>query len=332
MAARTATYTWNDVLSLSLFYYAKSGKIPDNVFKGLVALEYMLSSDALDTEYDGGAVIKEPLMYGSNSTAGSYRGYDVVDVTPQDNFTDAEFYVKQNKVSISISGLELASINGPMMVKNLLKARIENAEISLRDVINQQLWADGTGNNSKDITGFPAVAPEGGAGTYGGINSAVETWWKSQSKAAVGSFASGGRSKMVEFYKTLSQGRTSGRPSVIIGTQNFHNYYEKSLQVNERYNLDGNSKTIDGSIGALLFKDVPVEFDFQCPVDSGTNDQAFWLNFNYLKLKIHKSRYFAPTPFKTPPDQDASVAQILLYGELCCSNRRHQGRFYGITA
>lgn len=333
MAARSATYNMNDVLTHAFFWYAKSPEFQDNFFDGWALMKRLKSLKAVDETLSGGALIKEFLMYGENTTAGSYRGYDVLDTTPQEGHTDVDYFVKQNGVSITISGLERSSIDGPMQVKNVLDSKIKQAQMSLRNKLNQQLFGDGSGNNYKEITGLKAITPEGGAGTYAGINSANETWWKASSKSAVGSFATNGRTAMVEFYKTLARSTLDGRPQLIIGTMNFHNFYEKSLQANERYILDSKSKNVDGGLGMdLMFKDVIVDYDFDCPVDSQSKEKAHWLNFRFLKWRVHKRYNFKVTPFQEPEDQDASVARILHYSELCTNNRRFQGLMYGIDA
>jgi hypothetical protein len=49
-----------------------------------------LSTKSRVTE-DGGLTIRRPVMFDLNDTVGSYQGYDLIDVTPQDGFGYAEY-------------------------------------------------------------------------------------------------------------------------------------------------------------------------------------------------------------------------------------------------
>src|SRR5574341_82655 len=55
---------------------------------------------------NGGSKITSPIVFGRNSTAGSYSGYDALTNAPQGGFSQAEFAWKQNYASVIISGLE----------------------------------------------------------------------------------------------------------------------------------------------------------------------------------------------------------------------------------
>lgn len=332
MAARSATYNWDKILTGALWNYWGTGKIADNIFNGLVLVEYMLKQG--NVEYKkGGASILVPLAYAKNTTAKSYRGYDVLDVTPQDQITSAEFHWKQYSVSVSVSGLEKAQAGGPHEIFDPLKAQIELAEMSMRDKLNTDMFTDGTGNSSKEITGLKAVAPEDPTtGTYGGINRANEPWWRSITQSANGSFATNGRKKWLQMWKDVSLSRKSGVSSLILTTPNLHGYYELSLNANERFVMESSPRGGDAGFGPLSYKGIPVEYDHAMPQDSGSKEAAYWLNMNNLKIIIHKDKNFKPTPFKTPEDQDASVAQIQSYLEIVCNNSRHQGYSYGWEA
>jgi hypothetical protein len=82
----------------------------------------------------------------------------------------------------------------------------------------------------------------------------------------------------------------------------------------------------DGGFQNLLFKGCPVTFD-----DAAASGQFLFLNTKYLQLVAHSDVWFKPTPFVRPTNQDAVYSQLLVYGQLTCSNRARQGFMYGAT-
>lgn len=88
---------FNTLATSTLVKYADKQLI-DNIFQSN-ALFYLLagsenirkSGSKTYKELDGGRQIVEPLLYATNSTAGSYDGYDVLDTDPQDGMTNAEY-------------------------------------------------------------------------------------------------------------------------------------------------------------------------------------------------------------------------------------------------
>ena len=76
------------MLSTTLKNYRKT--LIDNIHKSN-AVFYMLKKLGAIKEESGGERIVRPLMYGKNTTAGSYDGYDLLDTTPQTGIDSAEY-------------------------------------------------------------------------------------------------------------------------------------------------------------------------------------------------------------------------------------------------
>ena len=57
--------------------------------------------------WDGGQAIVEELEYSENGTYKRYSGYDVLNISPSDVFTAAQYPLAQAAVAVSISGLEM---------------------------------------------------------------------------------------------------------------------------------------------------------------------------------------------------------------------------------
>lgn len=304
------------ILSTTLKKYRKT--LTDNIHKSNAVFLQLKENGGIKTE-DGGERIVEPLMYGKNTTAGSYDGYEQLDTTPQTGIDAAEFNWKQNSVSISISGKEERQNAGTSRIVNLLDAKIKQAEMSLMEELSRQLFSDGTGNSSKDLTGLEAMVAA--SGTYGGINSANHTWWAASVDTASEAL---GLAKMRTAYNNASIG---GRdvPTLIVTTQTLYESHE-ALFTNVAISGGGShfstasagtKKMVDGGFQTQEFKGVPIVWDEQCP--SGT---MYFLNSRHMSLTVHKDANFETTDFVKPENQDSRTAQVLFMGNLTCNRRK----------
>lgn len=314
------------LLSTTLKKYRKT--LTDNIHKSN-AVFYLMKENKVLREEDGGERIVEPLMYGKNTTAGSYSGYESLDTTPQEGIDSAEYNWKQYSVSISINGKEERQNAGTARIIKLLKSKVTQAEMSLTESLSEGLFSAGTGNGGKDLTGFEAMVL--GSGTYGGINSALHTWWQAGVESTSEAL---GLPKMRTAYNSASIGGKD-TPDLIVMTQTLFEQYE-GLFTNVAVTGSnaragdfttpslGSKKIADGGFQSLAFKGVPVVWDEQVP--SGT---VYFLNTKHMSLAVHKDANFETTDFVKPENQDARVAQILWMGNLTCNRRKS---FYKLTA
>jgi len=323
--ATSLTLSYSDVLSTTLFKWYQTGKIPDQIFKGLTLFKYL---DSRVEKLDGGDRIQIPLMVATNPTAVSYRNYDLLRMDPSETLNSAFFDWKQFAVGIFISGLEMNANNGESQVFNLWKARYNNAVLSAQSALNTMLFSDGTGNSSKDFLGLQAiVAASPSSGTLGGINRATagNEFWRNQSLSC-GSFESNGLRKMRQLWLDCSQNVPVGKPTFWITDADTYERYENTIQPLERFTTVTGGQKGDAGFGSLTFKQAPIEFD-----DAAPSGKMYALNTNVLHFVVHKNVYFKPTEKEQPIDQDAYSQHLLLMGELCTSAPRHLGVLTSIT-
>ena len=312
----TANPNFDSLLSTTLANYRS--QLTDNVFTAR-PLTYFLMDKGRIRMLNGGTKIIEPLIYGKNSTVGSYSGYDSLSLTPQEGITAAEYEWKQYAASISISGIEEAKNNGEQEIINLLEAKIMQAEESMRESFNLMFFADGTGNGGKDWNGLGNLVEA--SGTVGGINRATSgnEFWRSYEENTATALT---LAQMATAYNTVSVG--NDHPDMILTTQTLFEKYEALLQPQLRYT---DTKTADAGFQNLLFKAAPIVYDVHCP--AGT---MFFLNSKYLTLVGHSSKWFAQTSFVQPEDVDARYALIMCYGNFTCRNAAKQGKLTAKTA
>lgn len=292
--------------------------LEDNIFNDLPLLNMFKRADHL-VKIDGGEQIVEPLLYAKNTTAGSYSGYDNIDTTPQEGITSAAYDWKQFAATVAIAGIEEIKNEGTSRVIALLEAKVQQAEMSIADALNTALFADGTGNGSKDFTGIKAyVAVTPTTGTVGGIDrsDSLNSWWRNYTESTSTPLTIG---QMSTAYNTVSKGRDV--PTNIFTTQTLFEKYESLVQPALRFS---DNATADAGFQNLLYKQAPVVFDLAC-----TSGFMYFLNVKYLKLKVHNQTWFKPSPFVKPHGQDARYSQILSAGNLVMSNAKRQGVLSG---
>jgi len=304
------------LLSTTLANYRN--QLTDNVFTAR-PLTYFLMDRGRIRMLNGGTKIVEPLIYGQNSTVGSYSGYDTISLTAQEGITAAEYDWKQYAASIAISGIEEAKNNGEQEIINLLEAKIMQAEESMRESFNQMFFSNGTGNSGKDWNGLGNLVSS--VGTVGGINRATagNEFWRSYVNANSGTLS---LTNMATAYNTVSVG--NDHPDMILTTQTLYQKYEALLQPQLRYT---DTKTADAGFQNLLFKAAPVVYDVHCPAG-----YMYVLNSKYLSLVGHSGKWFAQTEFVRPENLDARYALIMCYGNLTCRNAAKQGVITDATA
>ena len=304
------------LLSTTLANYRD--QLTDNIFTAR-PLTYFLQDKGRIRMLNGGTKIVEPLIYGSNSTVGSYSGYDSIALTAQGGITAAEYDWKQYAASIAISGIEEAKNNGEQEIINLLEAKIMQAEESMREGFNQMFFADGTGNSGKDWNGLGNIVEA--SGTVGGINRATSgnEYWRSYEENTATALT---LAQMSTAYNSVSVG--NDHPDMVLTTQTLFEKYEALLQPQLRYT---DTKTADAGFQNLLFKAAPVVYDEHC-----TAGIVYFLNSKYLTLVGHSSKWFAQTSFVQPEDLDARYALIMCYGNLTCRNAAKQGKLTAKTA
>jgi len=365
---------YDAVLSLCLEY--TKDDLVDNIFTSAPFLSALYGAFGTKKRagkgirmQNGGERVRVPIMYGKNSTVGSYAGYDTLDVTPQDGITTAFFDWRQIAGSIAISRKEERQNAGSTAIRDLLQAKIDQLKFTLRDEINNQVigktvassvWSAGAGIGNQTanadidpLLAFISKDPSQSV-SIGNINKNTYSWWRTIS--VDGSAAHGAKDANANrgfncnsfvnlkaaarwLYNSLSRGG-GGAPDIGLMDQMCFESYEASLDDKTRY-MNDTSGPVTLGFDAIKFKNQDLIWDEMVPdVDGGlTYDSASWgtstwmmINTNFMELVVDSGTDFITTPFMRPENQDAKVAQILAMMNLTCSNLRKQGMIYGITA
>jgi hypothetical protein len=305
----------------------RSRQIADNVTKNNAILAKLNQRGNVRT-ISGGNVIFEELSFAENANGGFYSGYDLLPVAAQDVISAAEFQIKQYAVPVVMSGLEMLQNSGKEQFIDLLEARLNVAESTMMNQLSQSIYSDGTGSGGKEVTGLNAAVPsDPTTGTYGGINRATWSFWRS--KLYDFSTSTGGNATAANIQAGMNNlwaqtTRGADRVDLIVMDTNYWSLYMASLQAQQRF-----TSPETGNLGfpSIKFMDADVVLDGGiggfCPANTG-----FFLNTKFIKWRPHKDRNMVPlSPNRRYAiNQDAEVQILAWAGNLTASGAQFQGR------
>jgi hypothetical protein len=298
----------------------------DNVSKNNALLNRLFQKKQ-KVVVDGGTSIVEPIEYAENSTYQRYSGYDTLNIGVSDVLSAAEYQWKNVAVNVTASGDEIRKNSGKNAIINLVQSRIKVAMKTFNNNFSNDIYSDGTEVNQ--INGLAALVADAGTGTVGGIDSSVYTFWKNavQSAAtpldggsAVTPSASTIEQLMLGLYLAITRG--SDTPDLIVAGNTYYQYYEQSLTELKRYTSSDDAK---GGFISLKYKMADVIFDSGTLGGGMSANKMYFLNTDYLKLKVQKDAQLTQMDDKVSVNQDAVVIPLLFMGNLTLSNRSLQG-------
>jgi len=314
MASPNSSFT--DIVTTTLQGY--SGELADNVTHHNALLRWIDKKGNKQTA-TGRSIVQE-LEYAQNSTVMFYSGAETLDISPSETFTAAEFNYKQFAGNVVITGLEEVQNSGKEAIHNLLRSRIRNLEKSMKNTFATQLYADGTGTNSKEIGGLRLLVADVPTNTVGGISGSTYSWWKNyvydfSDQSVTASATTIQHAMNLTWINTI---RGADKPDIIPADANYYLFYLESLTPNQRFTDDKGAGV--GFTNLVYQSNVPVIYDDQCPAN-----HMYFLNTDYLFVRPAKGREFKPLGEKSSVNQDAMVMPVVWAGNMTCSNRARQG-------
>lgn len=313
----------SDILATTI--ESRTKKIADNVTDNNAILKKLSQKGQIKT-FSGGSKILQELSFAENSNAGWYSGYDLLPVGISDVISAAEFDIKQSAVPVVISGLEMLQNSGKEQMIDLLDARLNVAEATQANLISAGLYSDGTGSGGKEITGLDAAVPvDPTTGTYGGINRATFTFWRSQVDTGTTLTSANIQVTMNGMWASLVRGKDM--PDCILMDNLTWELYVASLQSQQRFHQ---AEVGDSGFPTLKFMGVDVYLDGGIG-GNATTKTIYFLNSKYIHYRPHANRNMvALSPNRRyATNQDAEVQILAWAGNLTSSGSQFQGRVIG---
>ena len=288
----------------------------DNLSSNVLLYKWLNEKGRARTE-SGGAYIIEPLLYGENTTAGSFSMYDPLTLTPQAGISAARYEWSNYNVSVAIAGEEKRKNNGPEQIVNLLKAKVKQAEITISEMFNAHLMSKAApGNSGKNFQGINVLIGDASSTvtTVGGIDAtdAANAWWRSYVERTAGVLTL--EDIGLAFHRAS---RGTARPDLALTTLALYMSFEAQLQPAQRFT---DPKLAEVGFDNLVYHGARVAWDD----DVATGDWT-WINSDYVGLVKHSDAWLSQTPFDSPSGIDASYAHIISMGGLTTSHRKLAG-------
>ena len=321
----------SDIIATNI--QSRSGELADNVTNNNALLRRIKDRGNVKT-FSGGNVILQEIMYNDSTTnnTNSYSGYEVLNVSQNSPISSAQFGITQYAAAVSISGLEMIQNSGKEAIIDLLDGRMDVAEAQLMNRIGGDIYLDGTGNSGKNITGLASVVPDApSTGTYGGINRANYSFWRSVKYSGVTDGGGAVTASTIQLYMdalAVQLIRGTDKPDLIVADNNYYKLYLQSLQSIQRITDSGSGMAGAGFAslkyyGAGMASDVVLDGGIGA---SATANHMWFLNTKYLMFRPHKDRNFVPIGGERQAvNQDAIVKLIGWAGNLTSSGPQFCG-------
>ena len=316
----------NDLLSSTL-YSIRDGEV-DELFKKVPFLDDAKKHGGIEYE-DGGIKIQRPLSVAEHSTISQMTtGYEPVSLAVADVLKPAIYNWSDFVAPIVISKKEELENSGEKAVVKIVEARMRSVMSLLRRELNKQIigGASTTLTTMNTLNGFtagsekflePRVPGATQTSVVGGLakNTLNVPGFYNQFASAAGAFGTNGLGAMHNIYTAANVVTPMGEiNSIIASTAAFANY-KRSLFQNERY-ID--EKTLDGGRMALAYAGAVVSADSDMPTNGGGANvfSMYFINFDGIKMVIHKDGDFAVSPFEYVSGTTARAATVYFKGQL----------------
>lgn len=325
MASPNSTFT--ELVTTGLRDHPKM--VTDNVSNNNALYMRLNKKGGIKTVTDGGNELVEPLDYAENGTYQRYSGYDVLNVQASDVLSAAVYQWRQIALHVTASGEQIRKNAGKNQIIDLVEARIRNALRTFANNFSSDMYSDGTSANQ--INGLQALVADAGTGTVGGINSGTtgNEFWKNAVNSNASPLQGGGavtlsKSTIQTMWNNLWMELTRGgdKPDLIVCSNDYFNYYEESLTDLKRYT---NSDDAMGGFISLKYKTADVIFDGGTNGGGVPDNHAYFLNTDFMKLKVHRDANLTQVEDQRAVNQDAVVVPMIWMGNMTLSNRQLQG-------
>ncbi len=303
-------------------------EVVDSIFTATPLTSEMMKRGGIQMNGTGGRFLEIPLSYAKNETVKSLGRGDTISLSETKFMTVAQFDWKYLAGSIIRYFVDDTKNKSVQQHINWANAKIDNLRDSLTDLIEQQIFGDGTNNGGKDLDGLgnlvdttPTVAR-----TVGNIAQTTYTWWQNRQKTATGPASVYLLPDMRNLANTTSEAKTRMQPNIIVTTQTVAELYADEV-LEQRQIIQASGSDAEPQMGDA-WHGIPIIWSSQCP-----SGRMYMLNSRYIGLNIDPDVNFEMTEWKSIPNQvNDRVCQIVMKGNVISSRRASLGVLTAIAA
>ena len=284
--------------------------------------------------------------WGVHTTAFSAASYGANDAYPASvapTFAQAQLEWKRLGIAMEFDNLvRLAGSAATRGNTNALSFEFQAKLKALIHALESQLATDGTGNSSKDVTGFLAFLSD--SNTYATINQATASYWQAQLVNA--SAASLAKTNLQSIAKTLHDNGSIGPSTEIwMSATQWHKY--TALYSSELRYAPG---SVGGDAMAPRYSDGLVDLPiYVLPSMSaaGVVDEVWFVDLSSITLHLLDHSPADTVPVEADDEvthegvpvgveavdtgKDSKAIFVKCYPQLSCTNPRNNGRIYGLA-
>lgn len=307
----TNTDFYTSVLAITAEKYLP--KLQDNVYGYNAFLKKIKEMNSVSFTKSGDSIIV-PILIEGTSNGKAYAPYDAFDMSPQKGIVDASAKIRQYAEPITISDAEIRINSGKEQIVNIMSAKLQIADMALRNRIQGHAYGAGTADGGNSILGLGAMIEESATpGAYMSVTNATN-WVNQYSTSSAG--------VLLATMDTLDVACGDGSDSVnlIMADAKFYNLYQAACRAgDDGGSLQTDAKLADAGFRNVLYKGIPVVLD---KTISATVGKAYFLNTNYLGFLFDDVR---TTEFVRASNQLVRTAFLDVATQLITNNRRRQG-------
>lgn len=265
----------------------------------------------------------EELLETDTNNAQAYSDLDVINRQRAEIVAQAYYPAKYYEADLTISHQEDLAATSPEKKVDLLKTKKNNAMKALR----KQLTTDSiSGSGGKSLVGLSTIISESTGETVGEIDSSTDTFWECNQDDVSGSITI---PKIIDFAAVCADGPDV--PTLLATDKRIWAYiWGRLLQPQERYTQGKFNMATDlpSVAGFPMLWDAGFESTYG---GGSTGGNIYFINENYLFMRIHKNDNFKRWPTQKPVNQFAYSTYWTITCAMVCTNRARQGVLYNVT-
>jgi hypothetical protein len=324
----------NDLLSSTL-YSIRDGEV-DELFQKVAFLDNAKRYNGFEYE-DGGIKIQRPLSIAEHSQITNLpTGYEPVNLAVKDVLQPAVYEWADFTAPIVITKKEELENKGEKAIVKIVEARMRSVMGMLRRELNKQilrgnstiLTTVNTLNGDANANGFlEAETKTTQNNVVGGVSKATYNvnGWTNQVfdvGAGAGTFSTDGIRGMQQIAIQANTVTHMGEVNCVLLSEAAMANYRRALFAQERFI---NEKTLDGGRmqlafgGAVVEQDLELGFNYTSASFNGGVPaplSGYFLNFDGIKICMHKDADFAVSPFEHISGTTARAAQLYVKMQL----------------
>lgn len=275
---------------------------------------------------EGGRLFVETLATAVNGTFQGYDERETIDTSESEEVKEAQYAQKIVAGSINMSKLQEAQNMPAYQIHDMLETKLQIAESSMEEILGDSALSDGT-TDTKLPGGLQLIIGTT-AGTVGTISEAANPviWAPVRDTSGVTAWNTSNEGMIALDTAMQNAKRGQEKVDLIVTTVSI-----KSL-INIMVILNGqNNYNMGAGKGELGFDDIAYRKARVIDDDNVPAQRVYGVNTRHLRFAVLRKGEFKTTKMKEPIDGLYSVAQMYVFCNFTCSDRRLQFVMTGVT-